>query len=393
VSQPGQYPLASILDLLRTRLAPVLGVAALMAMTEACDVVAQLVPRKKEPEVATGKVATPSDANEQITITPVTEHEVGKILLTSARVAFDENRVAHIFPPVTGRVVEITAQLGDVVKKGQALATIISPDLGSAVADMNKARAALVAAQHDVKRQRELFALNAVAAAVLEASEDNYAVCKAEMERTEQRAALLREAGVNSVTQTYTLYAPIDGQILARAINPGMEVQGMYSGGSAQELYTVGRPDALWVLADLYEQDMSRVRLGAPVEVRTVAYPDRPFHGTVDWISDTLDPLMRTVTVRCTLANPDRTLKPQMYATVGIQTEGKKTLSIPRSALLHFGEKTMVISADTTANTYEQIPVIVDENETGDWVPILHGIEPGSQVVTAGALILSEAIK
>ncbi len=377
----------------RTRLATVLAGAAILAMTGGCELVSQLVPKKKEPEAAAAKVATPSDVNEQITISPVTEHEVGKTLLTSARIAFDENRVAHVFPPVTGRVVEITAQLGDVVKKGQALATIISPDLGSAVSDMNKAKAALIAAEHDVKRQRELFALKAVSAAVLEASEDNYGVCKAEMERAEQRAALLREAGVNSVTQTYTLYSPIDGQVLARAINPGMEVQGMYSGGTTQELYTVGRPDALWVLADLYEQDMSRVKLGALVEVRTVAYPDKPFHGVVDWISDTLDPVMRTVTVRCTLANADRTLKPQMYATVGIQTEGKKTLSIPRSALLHFGEKTMVITADTAANKYETIPVIVDEDETGDWVPVLHGVDPGAKVVTAGALILSEAIK
>jgi membrane fusion protein, heavy metal efflux system len=370
----------------------VLGGALLIAMTGGCGLESLLKP-KKEPEAPAEKVVTPSETNPQITISPVEEHAVGKILLTSARIVFDENRVAHIFPPVTGRVVDIKAQLGDVVKKGQALATIISPDLGSAVSDMNKAKAALIAAQHDVKRQRELFDLHAVAAAVLEASEDNYGVCVAEMERAQQRAALLREAGVNSVTQTYTLYSPIDGQVLARAINPGMEVQGMYSGGATQELYTVGRPDALWVLSDLYEQDMSRVKVGAPVEVRTIAYPDKPFAGTVDWISDTLDPAMRTVTVRCTLANPDRILKPQMYATVGIQTEGRTTLAIPRSALLHFGEKTMIIGADMAADKYERLPIIADENETGDWVPILHGVEPGAKIVTAGALILSEAVK
>jgi membrane fusion protein, heavy metal efflux system len=377
---------------LRRYLASVLGGALLISMTGGCDWVSKLA-SQKEPDAPAEKAPTPSEANVQITISPVEEHAVGKVLLTSARIAFDENRVAHIFPPVTGRVVDIKAQLGEFVKKGQALATITSPDLGSAVSDMNKAKAALVAAQHDVKRQRELFELHAVAAAVLEASEDNYGVCVAEMERAQQKAALLREAGVDSVTQTYTLYSPIDGQILARAINPGMEVQGMYSGGATQELYTVGRPDALWVLSDLYEQDMSRVKVGAPVEVRTVAYPDKPFPGVVDWISDTLDPVMRTVTVRCTLANPDRILKPQMYATVGIQTEGRKALSIPRAALLHFGEKTMVIGADLAADKYERLPIIADENETGDWVPILHGVEPGAKIVTAGALILSEAVK
>jgi multidrug efflux pump subunit AcrA (membrane-fusion protein) len=172
-----------------------------------------------------------------------------------------------------------------------------------------------------------------------------------------------------------------------------MEVQGMYFGGATAELYTVGREDALWVLADVYEQDTARVKLGAPVEVRTVAYPDRPFTGTLDWISDTLDPAMRTITVRCTLENPERILKPQMYATVSIQTEGRKTLAIPRSSVLHFGEKTMVIGAETAADRYDKKPVIVDENETGDWVPVLHGVEAGETIVTRGALNLSEAIQ
>jgi multidrug efflux pump subunit AcrA (membrane-fusion protein) len=167
----------------------------------------------------------------------------------------------------------------------------------------------------------------------------------------------------------------------------------MYSGGATQELYTVGMADALWVLADVYEQDMARVKLGAPVEVRTVAYPDKPIAGKLDWISDTLDPVTRTITVRCTLENPDRLLKPQMYATVSIQTEGKKALAVPRSSVVHLGEKTILIGADTTADTYERKPVIVDENEMGDWVPVLHGVEPGEKVVTKGALLLSEMIK
>ena len=349
--------------------------------------------QKKDGDTVQVKAPAPSEPNPQIEISPVQDQDVSKVLVTSARIAWDENRVAHIFPPVTGRVIDIRAQLGDRVKKGQPLATILSPDIGSAVSDMAKAKAALVAAEHDVKRQRELFALHAVSAATLEASEDNYGVCVAEMQRAEQKAALLREAGTNAVTQTFQLYSPIDGQVLARAINPGIEVQGMYSGGSTQELYTVGSADALWVLADVYEQDMGRVKVGASVEVRTVAYPDKPIPGNLDWISDTLDPVMRTITVRCTLQNLDHLLKPQMYATVSIQTEGRRTLAIARSSVLHFGEKTMVVAADTVADKFERKPVIVDENETGDWVPVLHGVEAGEKVVTRGALILSEAIK
>jgi cobalt-zinc-cadmium efflux system membrane fusion protein len=390
VDAPMKQPLAIVRSL-----SPVLrrvgAGLALMTLTASCGQLQKHF-QKSEESAPDRKAPVPSEANAQVEFKPLQEESVGKVLVTSARVAWDENRVAHVFPPVTGRVVEIAAQLGDFVKKGQKLATIMSPDLGSAVSDMNKAKAALIAADHDVKRQRELFKLHAVSAAVLEASEDNYGICLAEMQRAEQKAALLREAGVDAVTQTYQLYAPIDGQILARQINPGMEVQGMYSGGTTAELYTVGLADALWVLADVYEQDMARVKVGAPVEVRTVAYPDKPLKGTIDWVSDALDPAMRTVTVRCTLENKDRLLKPQMYATVGIETEGRKILAIARESLVHLGEKTVVITADVGANRFERKPVIVDEAETGNWVPVLHGVEAGEKVVTRGALLLSEAI-
>jgi cobalt-zinc-cadmium efflux system membrane fusion protein len=228
MNQPELQRRAGAARILRRLLSLAVGSAALLAMTSSCG----LTHKKEAEEVSTAKVPTPSETNAEIEIRPIHEESVSKLLVTSARITWDENKVSHIFPPVTGRIVEILAQLGDQVKKGQALATILSPDLGSAVSDMNKAKAALIAAQHDVKRQRELFALHAVAAAVLEASEDNYGVCVAEMERAEQKAALLREAGVNSVTQTYQLYSSIDGQVLARSINPGMEVQGMYSGGA-----------------------------------------------------------------------------------------------------------------------------------------------------------------
>jgi multidrug efflux pump subunit AcrA (membrane-fusion protein) len=101
---------------------------------------------------------------------------------------------------------------------------------------------------------------------------------------------------------------------------------------------------------------------------------------------------MRTATVRCTLENPEGTLKSQMYATVKIQTEGRKTLAIPRIAVLHFGDKQMVIAVAPNADKYERRPVIVDEDQVGDWVPVIHGLEPGDKIVTKGALLLSEAV-
>ncbi len=335
----------------------------------------------------------PSTANPQITIATVEEQVVGKAIVASARVAFDENRIAHVFSPVTGKVTQIIAQLGDVVKAGQTIAIITSPDMGNAVSDVDKAKPAVIQTEKELKRQQELYAAHAGPLRDLEAAQANYDQAVAELQRaTEKLKLLMTKFHSTKVTQTFPLSSPIDGEIVARQINPGAEVQGQYSGGTTQELYTIGRQDALWVLADVYEQDLGRVKVGTPVDVTTVAYPDHVFHGKVDWISSALDPVMRTATVRCTLENPDGTLKSQMYATVKIQTEGRKTLAIPRDAVLHFGDKQMVIAVAPNADKYEKRPVIVDEDQVGDWVPVMHGLEPGDKIVTKGALLLSEAV-
>ena len=335
----------------------------------------------------------PSAANAQISMAKVDEQVVGKAIVSSARVAFDENRISHVFSPVTGRVAEIVAQLGQHVKQGETLAVLTSPDMGNAVSDVYKAKPAVIQSEKELKRQKELYAAQAGPLRDLEAAQANYDQAVAELQRAQEKLQLLmKRFHTDKVSQTFPLASPIDGEVIARQINPGAEVQGQYSGGTTQELYTIGRQDALWVLADVYEQDMGRVVVGAPVEVTTVAYPDRVLKGKVDWISGALDPVMRTTTVRCTLENPEGWIKSQMYATARIQTEGTKTLAIPRAAVVHFGDKQMVVGVDFKADRYLRRPVIVDEDQIGDWVPVLHGLEPGDEIVVNGALLLSEAV-
>ena len=144
---------------------------------------------------------------------------------------------------------------------------------------------------------------------------------------------------MDAVSQGYTLTSPIDGELIARAVNPGIEVQGQYGGGTAVELFTVGELDKVWVLADVYEMDIARVKVGAKVNVNVVAYPGRTFEGRVDWVSGALDPTSRTAKIRCTFDNPDRLLKPEMYATVTISVEETKALALPKGAVLRLGDR------------------------------------------------------
>jgi cobalt-zinc-cadmium efflux system membrane fusion protein len=323
---------------------------------------------------------------------PVEPHQVGGVIVTTGRVAFEDLHVSHVFSPVTGRITRIDAQLGARVKKGQALAVIDSPDLGVAGADLAKAQADVIAAEHDFKRQKELLAIHAVAEKDVEGSEDGYRKARAELARAQAKAGLLGAGAAGG--QGFVLRALLDGEVVARNVNPGMEVLGQYAGGGAAvELFTIGDVDEVWVTADAFEMDLARIKPGEHVQIKVVAYPDRVFEGTVDWVSAGLDPVTRTAKVRCTVENHDKALKPEMFATVSIAVEGHRKLAIPRSAVLHLGDQTVAfVPAGLAADgrlRFERHPIQVDEDEPGELVPVLRGLEDGERVVTAGAILLS----
>src|SRR5580658_3681297 len=368
--------------------------AAVAACAMACgrSVASAEMPEPERPE---GQVwLTPQQVRDaKIEVQDYQDHDINDTILTSGTISLDDLRTGHVFSPVTGRVLTIVGNLGQRVHKGDPLAIIESPDVGSAVSDVHKAEADLIAAGHDLRRKKELFEQKAGAAADLEASNDNYRRAKAELERAQQKALLLRSGNADTVTQRYTLTAPLDGEVLLRSINPGVEVTGQYSGGATVELFTIGEIDRVWVLGDLYEMDMARVHVGAPATVTVVSYPGKTFQGTVDWVSGALDPNTRTAKVRCTFDNTEKLLRPMMYATVEISVDRESTLAIPRNALLRLGDDTVVFIEAGEADghiRFQQIPVDVDEGEGSPWLVVKKGVQVGQKLVVNGAILLSQ---
>jgi cobalt-zinc-cadmium efflux system membrane fusion protein len=252
----------------------------------------------------------------------------------AGRIAFDDLRVQHVVSPVAGQVTRLLAEPGQRVRTGSPLLALLSPDVGSALSDVVKARADLALATAELRRQERIVAARAGPRRDLEAAQDAQRKADAELARANQRAALLQAGGVDAVTQEVVLRSAIDGEVLARAATPGMQVQGSWSGGTPFELFTVGDLSRVWVLADVPEADVARVRPGAQARVSVAAWPGRTFAGAVDWIAGTLDPALRTARVRLTLPNPDRALKPEMLAQVAIQAPGAPALVVPRGAVV-----------------------------------------------------------
>jgi cobalt-zinc-cadmium efflux system membrane fusion protein len=329
----------------------------------------------------------------RIEVQPLQVRDVDDTILTAGTITLDDQRTGHVFSPVTGRVVSIVAGLGQRVHKGEPLAVIESPDIGNAVSDMHKAEADLIAAEHDVKRKKALFEQKAGTAADLESSNDNYRKAKAELERARRKEELLRVGNVDTVTQRYTLPSPVEGEVLLRNINPGVEVQGQYSGGASVELFTIGELDKVWVLGDLYEMDLARVGVGTPASVTVVAYPGKAFQGSVDWVSGSLDPNTRTAKVRCTFDNADKRLRPMMYATVQISVDREKALAIPRNALLRLGEDKVVfveLGESDGRVRFREVAIDVDEGESSPWLVVRKGLQAGQKIVVNGGILLSQ---
>jgi cobalt-zinc-cadmium efflux system membrane fusion protein len=368
--------------------------AALALLASACGARAASPPQT-QPQPPADEVWMTRDQvrDARVTLEPVINRPVGNEVVTSGKVTFDDLRVAHIYSPVTGRVTKILADPGQRVRENAPLAVIESPDVGNAFADLAKAQADLIAAEHDFNRQQDLYQAHAGSQRDFEAAEDNFRKAKAEMERARRKAALFRKAAGDDVTQGFTLRTPIAGEVVARNVNPGIEVQGQYSGGTAVELFTVGELDEVWVTADVFEMDIGRVHRGATVTVKAVAYPNETFTGQVDYITDALDPVTRTARVRCSIANRDRKLKPEMYTTVSIAVEGTPVPAVARSAVLHIAEQTVVFVESGQAPDgrlkFARKVVAVDESEGADYVPVLRGLQRGDRVVSSGAILLS----
>ncbi len=350
------------------------------------------------PKVSPGEavLSTKQMEDAQIKVAVAEVLPIEQTISAGARIAFDDLKVTHVFSPVTGRVTRILAHPGERVKKGAPLVAIASPDVGSVFSDLLKAEADLTATERDFRRQQELFKGHAGTQKDLETAEGNYRKARAESERAQQKARLLKTGSLDKVSQEYTLRAPIEGEVIARSVNLGMEVQGLYSGATPLELFTIGELDTVWLIADIYEMDIARVHKGDGIKVNVLAYPDQIFEGKVDWISGTLDPVMRTAKARCTLQNPERKLKPEMYGTVSISVSTEPALAVPRKAVLRLGEQTVVfVSLGGTADggvRFARRSVVVNEQQPGALVAVLRGLNNGETVVVDGTILLAGMI-
>jgi len=347
----------------------------------------------KPPET---RVETSADVPIEV-VTPQVRTRHG-ILETSGKVQFNEETVTRVHSPVTGRVVEVLAKPGDVVEVGHALFVIESPDLSQAKADYAKAITDAERSDKALQLAKELLEVKAIPQKEIREAESDYRKAVAERERAASRLRTLgmsdrqvADAGARADTSTrLVVHSARSGVVVERNIVPG-QVVAYGQSDTPVNLFVIADLSTMWVLADVYEPDISRIHGDQVVTVTLPCCPGERFEGRVTYISDIVDKDTRTIKVRAVVPNRGRLLKAEMFVKVAIATGATRVLALPASAI-HRDQNQLFVLVQKNKDEYERRPVKVG-NDVDGGVEILEGVGPQDRVVTTGSILLKRIAK
>jgi cobalt-zinc-cadmium efflux system membrane fusion protein len=321
---------------------------------------------------------------EQFSLTTAIAHDARSELVVTGVVTPDVSRNVPVITLASGRVVAIHARLGDTVKKGQLLLTVRSDDVSSGYSDYRKAVADEALARTQLERAKDLNARGAISLNDLQIAQDTEDKAKVDLETTEEHLRLLGNdpARPNGAVD---IYAPISGVITEQQVTNAAGVQALGSNP-----FTISDLSSVWVLCDVYENDLPNVHLGEIADIRLNAYPGQVVKGAISNIGQILDPAIRTAKVRIEVRNPGL-MRVGMFASAtfyGLKAEAHA--AIPASAILNLHDRNWVYTP-ADGGKFRRIEVVSGETLPNQMQEILSGLQPGQKVV-ANALALQNTV-
>ena len=308
-------------------------------------------------------------------------------LTANGTVTPDVNRTIHVTSLGGGRVIDLKVRLGDTVKKGQTLLVISSPDLAAAMSDYQKAVADEALSSKALDRAQLLYDKGAIAAKDLETAKDVEDKAKVDVSTSEQRVRVLG-ADPAHPGSLIDLRAPVAGTIVEQNV-AGFE--GVKSLDNTPNLFTIADLSQVWVVCDVFENDLGDVHLGDSANIQLNAFGNRVFRGTVADVSRVLDPGTRSAKVRIVLANKDGALRPGMFAVAKFESRKKTARTVvPATAIMRLHDKDWVFRKEGDKN-FRRVVVQADGLAPDGMQEIREGVKPGEEVV-ANALEFSSEV-
>jgi cobalt-zinc-cadmium efflux system membrane fusion protein len=317
------------------------------------------------------------DKPEQFPVVSADRIEATDKLDVTGTVNPDISREVPVISLASGRVVDIKARLDDHVQKGDLLLRVQSPDITNAFDAYLKATNDEQLANKAYLRAKDLYDHGAISLGILEQAEDTENDAKADLNATQDQ---LNTLGVNKdhPSSIVNVYAPISGVIVAQNVTNASAAGVTFAGSSTA--FTIADLSVVWIICDVYENDLPRIHLGQVAQIRLNAYPDRPLVGRVSDIGPVLDPQIRTAKVRIELPNPG-ILRLGMFATATLESSTTQLRAVvPSTAILHLQDREWVF-IPSGSRRFTRVEVTAGATLPNDRREIVSGINPGQQVV------------
>jgi cobalt-zinc-cadmium efflux system membrane fusion protein len=324
------------------------------------------------------------DHPEQFPLGTVTAHATTHELVVTGTVNPDIARTVPVISLASGRVVEIHGRLGDTVKKGQVLLRVRSDDISGAFSDYRKAVADEVLARTQLERAQDLYSHGAMSQNDFQVAEDTESKAQVDVETTSEHLRLLG-GSLDHPTGIVDIVAPVSGVITDQQVTNAAGVQSL---GTSP--FTISDVSYVWIVCDVYENDLADVQVGDTAEVRLNAYPGQVLKGTISNIGTILDPSIRTGKVRIEVRNPGL-MRVGMFVTATFHGKTKEMhASVAATAILHLHDRDWVY-VPAPDKKFRRVEVISGDALPNNMQEIRSGIQPGQQVVI-NALTLQNTV-
>lgn len=346
-------------------------------------------PEASAPENDAMRVFAPESIRTQIQVAEVMSQDLSDTLRVAGQIDFDEQALTRIGASVTGRVTQITAQLGNVVNKGDTLALINSSELSGSQLAYLRARSERELHRRNVERAKTLFDADVISAAELQRRENEYEIASAETRAARDQlrvlgvsaASIERLGETGSIDSVAGVVATIKGVVVERKIAAGQVVQ------PSDVLFAVADLSRVWAVAQVPEQQISQVKVGQSVSIEVPALENEKLVGKLIYVGQTVNPDTRTVLVRTELDNKHGRLKPSMLASMLIQSAPVKRVVVPITAVVRQDDADFIF-IEESENNFRLSEVKLAAEQNGQRV-VLEGIKPGMRIVSDGAFHLN----
>jgi cobalt-zinc-cadmium efflux system membrane fusion protein len=331
--------------------------------------------------------SVPQEQMAHVQVVTVEPTQLRRVLRLPGTVAYNSFETTPVITQISGPVSRILIVPGEIVRAGQPMLYVASPDFAQLRTNYLKAKDALALAQRSYARAQDLYQHRVIAQADLEQAESTVNQAQADLQATEQGLKVVGIGHPESLSKDTTMpevpvLAPISGEAVERLASPGQVIQ-----AGATQVFTISNMGSVWVLANVYERDMGAVHNGDSVAIQTDAYPEE-FHGRISYIAAALDPNSHTLQVRIVTQNPGQKLKKDMYVTATIQAGAiANALTVPDAAVLRDAQNEPFVYVEVSPNNFGQRSVTIGDNTDGK-TQVLGGLKTGERVIADGSLFL-----